>query len=229
MYNGCVFPLAVDALPFVSSEWSECVIEIELKCELSPELLEKVHQKVQAMEFLGTGHNHDMYYDTPIWDLLRRAVFVRIRNGRQLEFKYNEAIDPEHRQANERVFPLPSSPAEMDRMNALFSSFLPAWLPASSFEEARQLNNLGEMVTIDNTRQAYAGEHIALSIDHVEGLGDFLEIETNCEEGTDTSQAQARLHAFVSDLPVQHIKVGYVELWLAKHNPAAYQAGRYHL
>jgi adenylate cyclase class IV len=205
------------------------MIEIELKCELSPELLEQVHRKVREMEFLGTGHNHDIYYDTPTWDLLRRAIFVRVRNGRQLEFKYNEAIDPEHRQANERVFPLPSSPAEIDRMNALFSSFLPAWRSASSFEEARQLNDLSELVTIDNTRQAYASEHIAVSIDHVEGLGDFLEIETNCEEGTDTSQAEARLHTFVSNLPVQHIRVGYVELWLAKHNPAAYEVGQYHL
>jgi adenylate cyclase class IV len=62
----------------------------------------------------------------------------------------------------------------------------------------------------------------------VEGLGDFLEVETHCEEDADTGEARERLQAFVSDLQVQHINVGYVELWLARHNPAAYQAGRYH-
>jgi adenylate cyclase class IV len=67
-----------------------------------------------------------------------------------------------------------------------------------------------------------------LANDHVEGLGDFLEVETRCEEEADTGEAQTRLQTFVSDLQVRHINVGYVELWLAKHNPAAYQAGKYH-
>jgi adenylate cyclase class IV len=68
-----------------------------------------------------------------------------------------------------------------------------------------------------------------LSIDHVEGLGDFLEIETQCEEDADTTLAQARLDAFVSDLEVRHIKVGYVELWLYQYHRAAYEVGRYRL
>jgi predicted adenylyl cyclase CyaB len=114
-------------------------------------------------------------------------------------------------------------------MHALFSYFLPAWVPATPFNEAVKKNGLIELVRIENKREAYGSEHIALSIDHVEGLGYFLEVETQCEEDTDTSLAQARLQAFVSDLQVQHIKVGYVELWLAQHNPEAYLAGRYHM
>jgi len=205
------------------------LIEFELKCELSPQLLAKVRAKVQGMTFQGTTHNHDVYYDTPTWELLRRAVFVRVRNQQQLEFKFNEEIDPKHGQVNERVFPLQGSPLEVDRVNTLFRYFLPTWIPAPTVEEARRANGLIEFVTIDNTREAYTGEQIILSLDHVEGLGDFLEIETHCEEDADTSEAQARLQAFVSDLQVQHINVGYVELWLARHNPAAYQAGKYHL
>jgi adenylate cyclase class IV len=181
------------------------------------------------MEFKGTVHNSDTYYDTPTWDLLRRAVFVRVRNNQKVEFKFNEDTTQAHGLVNERVFPLQSSPTELDKMNALFAYFLPTWIPATSFEEAIKANKLIELVSIDNTREAYADENIGLSIDHVKGLGNFLEVETHCEEDTDTSQAQARLQAFVSDLDVQHIKVGYVELWLHKHNPAAYQAGRYHL
>jgi adenylate cyclase, class 2 len=205
------------------------LIEIELKCELSPQLQDKVREKTRGMKFNGTVHNQDRYYDTPTWNLLRRAVFVRVRNNRKIEFKYNEDITQEHGQVYERVFPLEMDPTQTDKMNALFTYFLPTWTPAASFGEAVQRNGLIELVTIENTREAFAGEDLALSIDHVEGLGDFLEVETHCEEGTDTSQAHARLQTFVSDLHVQHIKVGYVELWLYKHNPAAYQAGRYHL
>jgi adenylate cyclase, class 2 len=204
------------------------LIEIELKCELSPQLLEKVRLKIQRMEFRGRVYNHDVYYDTSTWDLLRRAVFVRVRNNLKIEFKFNENTSQEHGQANERIFPCQTPPTELDKLNALFAYFLPAWIPARSFEDAITKNGLVQLVSIDNTREAYADEQIDLSIDHVEGLGDFLEVETLCEEDANTTQAQARLQAFVSDLDVQHIKVGYVELWLHKHNPAAYQVGRYH-
>jgi adenylate cyclase class IV len=211
------------------SEGSHYLIEVELKCELSPQLLEKVRQKIQGMQFRGTAYNHDIYYDTPTWDLLRRAVFVRVRNNQKIEFKFNEDASQEHKLAFERVFPLQTSPSELDKLNSLFAYFLPTWQSATSFEDALTKNNLTQLVTVNNTREAYANEYIDLSIDHVKGLGDFLEVETQCEEDGDTIQAQARLQAFVADLHVQHIKVGYVELWLYKHNPEAYQAGRYHL
>lgn len=205
------------------------MIEIELKCELSSELLERVQQKIQGMEFKGTIQNNDLYYDTPTWDFLRRAVFVRARNNRKIEFKFSEDVAQEHGVVNERGFSLPPSSTELEKINALFAHFLPGWIPAASFAEAIQANKLVEFVNIDNTREIYEDRDITLSIDHVKGLGNFLEVETHCPEDTDTSQAEARLQAFVSDLAVEHIKVGYVELWLYKYNPEAYQVGRYHL
>lgn len=205
------------------------MVEIELKCELSPELLDRVREKTRGMTFNGTAHNQDIYYDTSAWDLLRRGVFVRVRNNRQVEFKFNEGLTQEHGQVRERTFPLAADPIQLEKIQALFTTFLPAWIPAASFAEAVQKNGLVELVTIDNTHEIFVNEDFALSIDHVAGLGNFLEVETHCEEGADTGQAQARLQAFVSDLHVEHVKVGYVELWLYRHNPAAYAAGRYHL
>jgi hypothetical protein len=154
---------------------------------------------------------------------------VRVRNNRKVEFKFNEDITQEHGQANERTFPVQASPTEIDKMNALFAYFLPSWVAASSIEDAIKKNDLIELTYIDNTREEYVGEQIILSIDHVEGLGDFLEVETQCEEDGDTTLAQARLDAFISDLDVRHIKVGYVELWLYQYHRAAYEVGRYHL
>jgi adenylate cyclase, class 2 len=206
------------------------LIEIELKCALTPQLLEKVHAKTQAMDFKGTVQNQDIYYDTPAWDLLRRAVFVRVRNGSRVEFKFNEDIDQSHVQSTEHVFPLSLSHDITEKMNALFAYFLPDWVATASFEDAMKQNGLIELANIANTRKEYTGEGIILSVDHVKGLGDFLEVEVQVEEeDSNTSQIQEQLQAFVSDLTLQHIKVGYVELWLYEHNPEAYAAGRYHL
>ncbi len=114
-------------------------------------------------------------------------------------------------------------------MNALFTRFLPHWSASSNFSEAITKNNLAELAHINNTREVYVDGAVHLNIDHVEGLGDFLEVEMQCEEDGDTSEALALLHKFIADLDVQHIKVGYVELWLRIHNPQAYQLGKYRL
>lgn len=72
-------------------------------------------------------------------------------------------------------------------------------------------------------------DDMLLCVDHVEGLGDFLEVEIQCEEETDTSQALSRLQYFIADLALQPLPVGYVELWLRLHHPQIYQQGKYQL
>src|SRR5260370_42620512 len=126
------------------------------------------------MTFDGTAHNIDRYYDTPRFDLLQQAVFVRVRNDYQLEFKFNEQGETAHRQSTERVFSLFPDPSTREKMNALFTRFLPHWSASSNFSAAVTKNNLTELACINNKIEVYIGEGINLSIDHVEGLGDFL-------------------------------------------------------
>ena len=205
------------------------MIEVELKCELFPKSLPKLRERLQHMTFDGAAHNVDRYYDTPRFDLLQQAVFVRVRNDHQLEFKFNEQGETAHRQSTERVFSLFPDPGTCEKMNALFTRFLPHWSASSNFSEAVTKNNLTELACINNTREVYVDGAVHLSIDHVEGLGDFLEVEMQCEEDADTNEALALLHKFIADLDLQHIKVGYVELWLRIHKSQAYQLGKYRL
>ncbi len=205
------------------------LIEVELKCELYPELLYKLDQKLLDMRFHGIVSNTDIYYDTPGWNLLQQAVFVRVRNSRLLEFKFNNHAEQAHSQSIERVFPLRPEPEIATKMNSLFLDFLPHWSAAADFAEAITINDLIMLAQIHNTREIYSKDDMHLTIDHVEDLGDFLEVEVHCEEGTDTSKALARLHCFLAGLGVQPIAVGYVELWLRIHNPQAYQVGKYRL
>lgn len=178
------------------------LIETELKCKLSPELLSKVQTKLQQLRFDGTVHNIDTYYDTSDFALLKQAASVCIRDNKQVDFKFNEKNDKEHGQSTERTFSLPLSAGKAEKMNALFTRFLPCWQSSPTVETAFKENGLIELARIDNRRDAYAGNEVYVSIDHVAGLGDFLEVETHSEEGADTSKAVARLQNFVADLDV---------------------------
>ena len=84
------------------------LIEVELKFEIQPKAQFQLREKLRSMKFSGTVHNLDAYYDTVGFDLLRQAVFVRVRNSNKLQFKFNESRDKEHGQSTERAFPLSS-------------------------------------------------------------------------------------------------------------------------
>lgn len=206
-----------------------CVIEAELKCRLTPDVRRKLDGYLETMPRRGDVHNLDIYYDTASWELLRRAVFVRIRNQARLEFKFNEQAEQRHVHCTERAFPLTASGVAIEQMNGLFASFLPAWHAAADVEAAITDNHLIELARIDNRREVYTDGLLEVSIDAVEGLGDFLEMEICCSEVQEVEKALARLQRLAHDLQAEHIQVGYVELWLHEHNLAAYHAGRYHL
>jgi adenylate cyclase, class 2 len=206
-----------------------CVIETELKCRLTPDVYRRLDGYLGTMQRGGSVHNLDIYYDTASWELLRRAVFVRVRNQARLEFKFNEQAEQRHVHCTERAFSLTADDAAIEQMNGLFASFLPAWRAASDVERAITGNHLIELARIDNRREVYTDGLLEVSIDVVEDLGDFLEMEICCSETWELEKALATLQRLAHDLQAEHIPVGYVELWLREHNVAAYQAGRYHL
>lgn len=206
------------------------MIEVELKFEIVSGSWKELQANLDVMPLarcIEHIKNVDTYYDTAGFDLLQQAVFVRIRNHAQLEFKFNEQAATVHIQSTERVFSLMPEPHQAEEMNALFSRFLPQWRSADTVEEALHKNSLIELAHIENRRVQYAYDDLVICVDQVEGLGDFLEIEKQCEEGSDTSQAEARVHCFASDFATRQVRVGYVELWLQKHHPQAYQRGKY--
>jgi adenylate cyclase class IV len=205
------------------------MIEVEVKCELLPTSWPRLREQLATMHLTSQVTNVDTYYDTPSFDLLRQAVFVRVRNQQHLEFKWNAQADPAHLQCTERVFPMTPDSQQIRAMNGLFNSFLPEWRPIQTIEEAFQGSKLKSLAHIENSRALYHDNDLAVCVDHVENLGDFVEIELQCPENSDTHHAKARIRDLASRLAARHVRVGYVELWLQKYNPLAYQLGRYRL
>jgi adenylate cyclase, class 2 len=112
-------------------------------------------------------------------------------------------------------------------MNSLFEGFLPGWRAAGAVGNALSENGLVELVRIENRRVECIYENLVVCVDHVEGLGDFLEIETQCAEESETRQAIAQVQAFAAGLEARQVHVGYIELWLRKHYPLVYRREKY--
>lgn len=214
------------------------MIEVELKFELGPEIREQLQARfaaIASIQSVGQINSTDIYYDTASYDCLQRAIFMRIRNHKRLEIKFHEEADPNHIQSMERAFPLRATPEQMQEFNTLCAHLLPLWQTAETIEEALQLNGLEAFAPIEKQRVLYTCQDITLCLDHVKGLGDFLEAEVLCEEHTAADEAEkvmARLYQFVAELKIPEltaVRVGYVELWLRLHLPAAYRLGKYHI
>ncbi len=217
------------------------MIEVELKFELAPGLYKHLQARFAAMpsvQCVGQVDSTDIYYDTVHYDCLQKAIFIRIRNHKRLEIKFHEETDPHHTHSMERGFPLRATPEQMQEFNMLCAHLLPLWNAAETIEEVLQVNGLGVFVPIKKQRVLYTYQDMTLCLDHVEGLGDFLEIEVLCEEreehtATDEAEkAMVPLHRFVSELrlpELEQVQVGYVELWLRLHLPEVYRLGKYQI
>jgi adenylate cyclase class IV len=208
------------------------MIEVELKFAVPGYLRSSLQARLAALPSLqqfAPKENVDTYYDTADFTCLQQAVFFRIRNQAHLEIKYHELADPTHMHASEHVFPLSAEPSGMREFNTFCSRFIPYWHEAATIEAALATNGLTPFVHIEKQRALSVYEQFHLCLDHVAGLGTFLEVETLCTQD-EIEQAQTQLQAFVSSLDfpaLQPVKIGYVELWLRSHLPHVYHLGTY--
>lgn len=167
----------------------------------------------------------DRYYDTPQRDLFRLGVFLRVRNDDLVAVKHNPiSEDTGHVSCTEREFRLPLSRAAAETVRAVVRSFLPYCAIDERSNEIKGVLSsfsLRPFVTLKKIRCLWRLEGVELCIDDVEDLGRFLEIEARGEAG------QAAVAEVAHALSVDNIPVGYVELYLRKHEWSTYLRGRY--
>jgi hypothetical protein len=80
---------------------------------------------------------------------------------------------------------------------------------------------LEEFVHIEKQRSTYVGDGIEVCLDEVSGLGSFIEVEAVGSTGV------AAATRFCSQKALTNLPLGYVELWLRKHDFQTYRCGRY--
>ena len=208
------------------------MIELELKYELNT-----IPSSVGKLKIIKQNEQEDIYYDTPNYDLLKKGNFLRVRDGKRMEFKLF-AGDTSHLFCQETVYNLDSFDSNQENINKILASLdLKPVENLNSFKQICDINNLQILCPIVKHRTSYTyDENCTISIDQVDNLGLFMEDEIMINsESLSTSQANQIKEQFVTNLQNSEIltgnekkvNVGYVELYLLKHNIEAYNLGMY--
>jgi predicted adenylyl cyclase CyaB len=194
-------------------------VEFEIKAPLpSPGDADDL---IRPLCFLKKIASTDVYFDTTQRQLFAHGVFLRVRDGQVFEIKYNPNLaDLSHVSCNEHKFSWPIANEEQDSIVAFLKQFIS---PVNAERTADVLHDYGlkHFVEIAKERVIYIAPELEVSVDRIEGLGAFLEVEAKSESG------KALVEDFCAKHHLENMPLGYVELWLRKNAFETYLKGRY--
>ena len=202
------------------------MIEIELKAKATPELTERL----LAVAFWGrpiletTKFDVDDYLDTRDFEFFKRGVFLRVRNDKSVDLKFDAAGKNPHGDCNEASFPFPLTDENDAKFSELCAGLLPSWEKSERLKNAMSSQRLLPFVRIEKTRTTFKLDRATLCLDNVRGLGNFAEIEFLCETEQAAEDARLRLAQLSFDFGVEPVGEGYVELWLKSSQSCALRA-----
>jgi predicted adenylyl cyclase CyaB len=205
-------------------------IEIELRFEiLNPSELPAF---LAGLTKLSTKRIVDVYLDTNTIDLLKKGVYIRIRDGKKLDIKFNREClyNPSlelQAHCEEYSFIIPLHEYDVDDFNSIVKTvgLLPVSRP--NFEGFTEINHLIPHRTVDKVRTSYATGIFTVVIDEVVGLGTFLEIERVATNTDDIEVIKEQMQSILLPLSLKPLQTGYDSLVLRKQNFDEYLQGRF--
>lgn len=206
------------------------MIELELKYAMHSGLEKRLREKYRET---AITQQDDHYYDTVKGTLYERGNFLRIRSRERIDFKLY-AGDDTHLFCEETNFDLEQFTDENENLCRLVSSLGLRANRFRDFDEFRANNSLVVIAEIKKCRYEYTLEHHIVSLDYVQDLGVFVEIEARFDdEKIDAAKAADALERNLVDLGIidlsvdRRVSIGYVELYLKRFNTALYEIGKY--
>lgn len=202
------------------------IMEVELKFQVLD--ISQVREFLKGLKFINRERVVDVYLDTKDADLYKKGIFIRVRNQKSLDFKYNLIdIDNKHEECEEISFSLPLQRDSVKLINSLCNSLGLKEISQPDLEEFKIKNNLISSVVIDKVRQEFTDGKFRIFFDVVKGLGKFIEIEAFASEDTLLENIKNEMRERIKDLNLKLITTGYNELYWRKHNFNIYLQGRY--
>jgi predicted adenylyl cyclase CyaB len=201
-------------------------IEVELKLQILDEA--QVKNFLKDLSFISEKRVVDTYLDTKDANLFKKGFFVRIRDNKTLDFKYNlEDIENKHEHCEEHSFSLPLTIDSLDSLNRVCKILGLAEIKNPDLEELLTENSFINFMIIDKTRKTYKDEDFVFCFDVVKGMGKFLEIEAHANIGDDLEKIKNKMREKIKNLKLKSITIGYGELYWKKHNAEIYKQGKY--
>lgn len=209
----------------------EKYIEIELKYQIIDE--NQIQEFLKKFFFVSKERVVDVYLDTKEGDLYKKGIFIRVRNNKILDFKYNledlRTLNKVsmHEQCDEYSFPLPltNDSIKVVNQNCRILGLIGIFNP--DLEELKVKNNLINSVVIDKIRKNFRDKELKYSFDDVKRLGKFFEIEKQGREGEDFEKTKGEIRKRVKNLKLKLITAGYCEAYWRKYDFNLYLQGRY--
>jgi len=206
------------------------MVEIELRYEVLDAT--QLSTFVSSLKQLSCKHDVDIYFDSPTLRLYRKGIFVRTRNGKTLDIKFNRACLKDRTLAiqdhcEEYIFTLPLSEIDRIRLNFVLLSLGLPRLRYADFTHFLEVNKFKEHYRVDKVRTSYRHELFTLSIDEVAGLGTFLEIELMANTAENLETITHNMRALLKNLNLKPLHTGYGTLLLRKKDFKTYLLGRF--
>ncbi len=206
--------------------------EVELKFKNENE---KFTSFLKTQSCISTVETCDTYYDIEnSYDLFLKGYFIRFRSecdNEILEFKFDT---PEMKAGNnhdfclEKSFNLKELNESLPKMEKVVLTLGLKWRDdIKDMDQFLRLNKLKPFVKIFKIRKIYKVNNYQILWDHVEKLGDFIEIEVLENNEENIPKLIQEIEAFANKFELKRIRTGYVELYLKKFNPGLYEKGRF--
>ena len=201
-------------------------IEVEFRFEVTDE--KRADDFLSKLTFVKKSHQRDIYFDTDAGDLFKRGIFLRTRNGKTLDFKFNlEDNENKHEDCDEHSFVLPLSEDDWQRLASVCKRLGLKIPKVIELERILESNKLKEFVVIDKVRKEFSDGEFTFCFDDVKNFGKFLEIEAMAAKGADLDGLKRRMVERVRALNPKFLPTGYIELFVKKKDFNLYKQGRF--
>jgi adenylate cyclase class 2 len=175
------------------------MIEVEVKAKISS--FEEIEEKLDEIGAVKTKKEfqEDIYFNSPVVDFAKTDEALRIRTTTEndntnifITYK-GPKIDSESKTRKEIEMGIDDSKKCSDIFEAM------------GFEKVR---------AVRKNRQYYEYENFEISLDDIEGLDPYMEIEIGLEDGKDYSEAQSRIFELFEKLGITDgfERTSYLEL-----------------
>ncbi|HJH31866.1 MAG TPA: class IV adenylate cyclase [Methanosarcinaceae archaeon] len=174
------------------------MIEIEVKARASHERVKELLRELGAC-VTGVEHHCDTYYNAPHRDfsITDEALRIRIVNGHAVLTYKGKKLDT-------------VSKTREEFETGVDAAIMRNILLALGFVESG---------VVKKTRALFEFENFTICLDSVDGLGEFIEVETMVGPGSDVDHHRARVFGFLERLGIgegDSIRVSYLEMLIGK-------------